>query len=704
MADLSRTAVASVMVTTLVGAAILGAAAAPAAARTMTPEDVAHLREVGGAVISPDGSAVAYLLQVRRIPFRDEDGSAWRELWLVEGDGEPRPYVTGEVRIGDVAWTPDGHSISFLAERGEDEEDALYLIPRSGGEARRVLGHETGIEAYSWNGDGSMVAYLAEDEKPEGVEELEEAGFDAVVFEEDAQRTQLWVAAVGGDDDEAAEVRKLPLDGEVRSVAWCPGGDRLAVTLSPESTVDSGYMESRIKVVDPTSGEVVAAIANPGKLGDVTWSPDCSHLAFISGVDVNDPQEGRLMVASVADGAFRDIVPGYLGHVLDVAWADGSTLVFLGDEGVESLIYRVGRDGGDRTTLLGAGETVWGSIDVAGAAGAVALTGESAQHPPELFTASLGDAVQPVRRTDSNPWLSKIDLGAQEVVTYKARDGLELQGILIRPVDGIGGTGGTGGTGDGSGTFPLIVKVHGGPEAHYRDGWLTSYSSPGQVGAGAGYAVFYPNYRGSTGRGVEFSVLSQGRPAKEEFDDLVDGVDHLIATGLVDGERVGITGGSYGGYASAWAATYYTERFAASVMFVGISDKVSKLGTSDIPEELYLVHERKRLWDDWQHFLEASPIYYVEKARTPILILGGDADTRVDPGQSLELFRHLKTLGKTPVRLIRYPGEPHGNRRAASQYDYHLRMMRWFDHYLKGPGGEPPPPRLEYPLQEMVGE
>jgi len=689
MGDLSRTAFA------WVAAAALLATAAPATARTMTPEDVAHLREVGDAVIAPDGSAVAYLVQVPRIPFRDEDGRAWRELWLVGREGEPRPYVTGEVTVEDIAWTPNGQAISFLAERGEDEEEALYVIPRAGGEARQVLAHPTGIEAYSWSGDGSMVAFLAEDETPEGVEELEEAGFDAVVFEEDERRTRLWVAAVGEEAAAGEGARQIALDGEVRSVRWCPGGDRLAVTVSPQPTIDSGYMESRIKVVDPGSGEIVLAIANPGKLGEVAWSPDCSHLAFISGVDINDPQEGRLMVASMADGSFRDVVPGYQGHVLDTEWLDGSTLVFLGDEGVESLIYRIGSDGGGRETLLGAGETVWSSIDVAGAAGAVALTGESAQHPPELFTASLGEAVQPVRRTDSNPWLSKIDLGAQEVVTYKARDGLELQGILIRPLAG---------TGDGSGTFPLIVKVHGGPEAHYRDGWLTSYSSPGQVGAGEGYAVFYPNYRGSTGRGVEFSELSQGRPAKEEFDDLVDGVDHLVASGLVDGERVGITGGSYGGYASAWAATYYTERYAAAVMFVGISDKVSKLGTSDIPDELYDVHERKRLWEDWQHFLEASPIYYVEKARTPILILGGDADTRVDPGQSLELFRHLKTLGNTPVRLVRYPGEPHGNRRAASRYDYNLRMMRWFDHYLKREGGEPPPPRLEYPLQEMAGE
>ena len=190
--------------------------------------------------------------------------------------------------------------------------------------------------------------------------------------------------------------------------------------------------------------------------------------------------------------------------------------------------------------------------------------------------------------------------------------------------------------------------------------------------------------------------MSQGDPAGKEFDDLVDGVDHLIEVGLVAGDRVGITGGSYGGYASAWGATYYSDRFAASVMFVGISDNTSKLGTSDIPNELYLVHHRKWVWEDWEHFLQRSPIYHVDKAGTPLLILHGTEDTRVNPGQSLELYRHFKLRSDTPVRLVLYPGEGHGNRRAASRFDYSLRLMRWMDHYLQGPGGPPPSYQLTY--------
>jgi dipeptidyl aminopeptidase/acylaminoacyl peptidase len=226
------------------------------------------------------------------------------------------------------------------------------------------------------------------------------------------------------------------------------------------------------------------------------------------------------------------------------------------------------------------------------------------------------------------------------------------------------------------------MLVHGGPEAHRRHGWLTSYSRPGQVLAARGFAVLYPNYRGSTGRGVEFSKLGQEDAAGAEFDDLVDGVDHLIAAGLVDPDRVGVSGGSYGGYATAWLATRYSERFAAGVMFVGISNVISKTFTTDIPEEEYLVHALERPWDDWQGYLERSPIYWSGESETPLLILHGEADPRVSVTQSEEMYRALKIHGNTPVRLVLYPGEGHGNRRAASRYDVMLRLLRWMEHYL----------------------
>lgn len=287
------------------------------------------------------------------------------------------------------------------------------------------------------------------------------------------------------------------------------------------------------------------------------------------------------------------------------------------------------------------------------------------------------------RLTDSNPWLVDVDLAEQAVFQHRAQDGLDLGGVLIRSLGGS------------DEPAPLLLMVHGGPEGHRRNGWLTRYSSPAQLAAARGYAVFFPNYRGSTGRGVAFSKLGQADAAGAEFDDLVDAVDALVEAGVADPDRVGITGGSYGGYATAWCSTRYSERFRAGVMFVGISNDISKGLTTEIPVEDRLVHTLADPWTKLQFRLERSPISYVEQSRTPLLIAGGTADSRVHPSQSLQLYRALKLLGKVPVRYVRYPGEKHGNSRAASRDDYSRRLMRWMDHFVVEGRTDLPPWALE---------
>ena len=657
-------------------------AAVPAAAQQgLTPHDVARLRTVSGAEMAPDGNAIAFVRSVPRDPLDGSDGAAWTELHLIDGDGRERPFVTGEVNVGGVEWTNGGRSLSFLSRRGSDERRSLYVISRDGGEARKVLSHSTDISEYEWSPDGKRVAFLATEPKSEEQRNLEKKGFNQVVYAESAPEVHLWIAEIGATD----KPRRIDLDGSASSLRWSPAGDRLALALAPTPGIDDFYVKRKLHIVDVASGKVTARIDNPGKLGEVVWSPDGSHLAVIAAADINDPMEGRLMVVPSSGGLLRDVLaPWNDGHVQAVAWRDADTLLFLAAEGVTAFLGEVERTGGTFQRLLAPEDVVPSALTVSESGDRVAVIADSAQHPSELFRVQLDDRGLS-RLTASNPWLQEKALAPQEVITFEARDGLEIQGILIRPLDAQAGR-----------RYPLIVVVHGGPESHYVDGWLTGYSSPGQMAAAAGMAVFYPNYRGSTGRGVAFSKLSQADAAGKEFDDLVDGVDHLVDTGLVDRERVGVTGGSYGGYASAWAATRYSDRFAASVMFVGISNAISKFGTSDIPYELNLVHHRKWPWEDWAYFLERSPIFYVDQAKTPLLILHGADDPRVHPGQSLELYRHLKVRTETPVRLVLYPGEGHGNRRAASRLDYSLRMMRWMEHYLKGPGGEPPPYELSY--------
>ena len=644
------------------------------------PRHVAKLKGVRSAAISPDGKQVAYTLAVQRNPLDQENGPAWTELHLVDAEGKSRPFVTGEVNVTGVQWTPDGRAVAFVAKRGDDEHAGLYLIPSDGGEARRVISHNADLSRAAFSRDGKQVAFLATEPLGKEQQEYKDKGFNQEIYEEDWRPTKVWIASADGSD----KPRALELPGSASFVEWSPSQRQLAVVLAPTPLVDDGYMFKRVYIVDADTGKVTERVKNPGKLGRLGWSPDGKHLAMISGVDIHDPADGRLMVTAIpGDGKLRDLMPDYEAHVASFGWKDDDTLLWLADEGTATSVGTVDLAGQQRVIINAAGPALL-AMSLSDDGRKAAFVGHGPAHSTEAFLLAEGEKTAR-RLTDSNPWLSELRFARQEVVHWKARDGLELEGILIYPLNYEQGR-----------RYPLIMSVHGGPEAHVSNGWVTSYGRPGQVAAARGFAVFYPNYRGSTGRGVAFSKLGQADAAGKEFDDLVDAVDHLVTLGLVDKDKVGITGGSYGGYASAWGATYYSDRYAASVMFVGISDNVSKLGTTDIPEEMYLVHHFKRLWEDWDYFLQRSPIRHVQKNRTPTLILHGKSDPRVHPSQSLELYRHLKTLGQAPVRLVLYPGEGHGNRRAAARFDYNLRMLRWMEHYLQGPAGAPPDLKIDY--------
>jgi dipeptidyl aminopeptidase/acylaminoacyl peptidase len=651
------------------------------AAEVLTPQDVAKIRTVSQVAISPDGSRIAYVLSTPRRPIADDDGPAWAELHVVGRDGASRPFVTGDVAVSGVAWTKDGRAISFLAKRGKDENRGLFLIPADGGEARRLLAHGADITSYAWSPDGKRVAFLATEETPKKRKDLEKKGFTQEVVDESVKPVRIWVASTG---DAEPKPRLIDVKGSASDVSWSPAGAWLAMALAPTGLVDDSLMRRKVTVVDADAGRVVAQLSNPGKLGPIAWSTDGKTLAYTAGADEHDPSAGRLMAAPAAGGPAKDLLPGYEGNVALVAWLDADTVMYLADEGVQTAFARVRRDGTGQKTILPAGGRILTAFDLSKDRLSAAMICQSPEHPAEVCL-STHEVPAPRRLTDSNPWLAGVRMARQEVVAWKARDGLALEGILVRPLDENKGQ-----------RYPLILAVHGGPEAHDRNGWMTGYSNPGQLAAARGFAVFYPNYRGSTGRGVAFSKMSQKDPAGKEFDDLVDAVDSLIASGLADKSKVGVTGGSYGGYATAWCSTRFSERFAAGVMFVGISDLVAKAGSTDIPEEEYLVHALQRPWEAWTFMLERSPIGHLKEAKTPLLILDGKDDPRVHPSQSLVLYRYLKARNQAPVRLVYYPGEKHGNQRAAARYDYNLRMLQWFEHYLKGAGGEPPAYELEY--------
>ena len=639
---------------------------ATAQARPMTPEDVAKLESVGTIAVSPDGSRIAYTsASLPDITEGEENGSFESQLKLAYGANNARDFLPDDMSVSGVTFSPDGRMISFVWA-DEDEDRAVWGIPVDGGAYRKLAAVEdASVRSHAWSPDGSRIWMLVGGANDEAREKEAKAGFNAIVYEEEARLNRLFSAAVGTEVDDAPVAVDIP--GYVSQFKVAPGGKTAVVQSAPTPQIDDEYTSKRAHVVDLASGKVIRVVETPGKLGDVEISPDGKQLSMIAGVDMNDPADTTLHLVDVATGTYRALNAGAPEAAVDAEWLADGRLAAVIHKGAQSAL-RIYNANGTVAEEHDGGALILTGVEAGGKT--LAVEANSPAHPTELFVWNNGRFD---RWTQHNPWLSEITFGKQRTFRYTARDGQQVEGVLIEPVGGAP-----------RGGAPLILNVHGGPEAHDSNGWQTAYSKPGQVAAAQGYAVFLPNYRGSTGYGTAFSKQHTGNYTDPEFTDLVDAKRALVEAGIADPDRTGVTGGSYGGYATAWSSTALSDEFAAGVMFVGISNQISKFGTTDIPYEMYNVHSGKWPWDDWQAMLEVSPIYHVDKANTPLLIMHGAEDTRVNPGQSYELYRSLKVRKPdVPVRLVLYPGEGHGNQKAAARYDYNLRMMRWFDTYLK---------------------
>ncbi|WP_022945068.1 alpha/beta hydrolase family protein [Pseudoalteromonas ruthenica] len=656
------------LTTALALATAMGTSLSAQASDTITVEDIPKIKSVIQTAISPDGEQVAFTRSLPRELYVDKNGYNYSELYVVDDEGVERPFITGKVNIKSISWSADGQDIYFLAKLGEDKHTALYHIPVDGGQAQQVFALKgRSISSYELSPTGKQVAILAMPSKDKSEKELKKLGFMAEVYEQGLKNKQLHLIDLA-KADKPLDPEAIDIDGYVSDMNYADDGSKLLVKTQPTALIDDKYMKSQWHLFDVQSKAVTLSFKTEGKLGDAELSHDGRYVAILGAEDKHDPATGRLYLADTQSGEIKEWLPDFMGHIADIEWANTeNTLNFIAAVSPETFVGQIEVGDEDYDTLIEQGEFIASRLSVSDSDKTIALRANTAKHPNEVFMIRGDEAT---RLSDSNPWLNDKRFAKQQALSFEARDGVEIGGVLVYPLDYQEGQ-----------RYPLIMAVHGGPESHDKNGWVTSYSDPGQMGAARGYAVFYPNYRGSTGKGVAYSKLGQNDYAGKEFDDLVDMKQYLVQMGLVDSDRVGITGGSYGGYASAWGATKLTDHFAASVMFVGVTNQLSKFGTTDISNEMYLVHARSYPWEKWQWYLERSPIYWAGQSKTPLLIMHGKDDPRVHPAQSMELYRYMKVQGKD-VRLVYYPGEGHGNRRVAAQYDYSLRLMRWMDNYL----------------------
>ncbi len=648
----------------------------------LTPEALLGIEGCSIHQLSKDGSELIYSVRIPR-GANDDPGGAEREYYKLNlGNNESSPLFSDEMHGSSPQYSPDGQYIAFTYKKGDDSKQ-VWAMPVVGGDTIQLTNSNSSINFFKWMPNGKGIAYLIRAPKSEREMELKKRGYDFIFYEENLKNNQMFVTSF--DDNFQNGATQQLLEGtHIWDFEFSQDGSLLAFSSSDKNLIDHRYMFRRIQIMDMETGDIIKQIGNKGKLGNYVFNHDGTQLAYASALNINDHAVSQAFTYSLEDEKITNHTPeNFIGHISWVDWKNNKEILCYSGEGVYPKLSSISIKNNKRKVLLDSEVTgiIFSKPLFSADREEFVFTGSTPTDPSNIYGWNGKGELE--KLTNFNPQFVDILFGEQEVIKFKARDGMEIEGVLMLPV---------GYKSDEK--YPLILYVHGGPESHHSNGWLSRYSTPGQVMAGKGYMVAYLNYRASTGYGVDFAMEGFMDPAGKEFDDLADGIEYLIAEKGADKERVGMAGGSYGGYASAWFSTYYTDYVKAVCMFVGISNLISKRGTTDIGYEELYVHSGKPLEEQWQMNLVRSPIYYAHQSKTATLIYGGAADPRVNPEQSLQLYRRMKMNDHPSVRLVQYPGEGHGNRKQVGQIDVLYRQINWLDWYvfdLKPLDGPMPP-------------
>lgn len=667
--------------------------------RGLEPEDYYDLVTVSQVATSPSGAFVAFTVTT----VVEEENTRHREIWLQplrngRPDGEAFRITDPTAESSSPRWSPDGAVLSFSSRRGEDPNPVWFLrVDGPGGEAF----HIDGVEGEPvWSPDGNWIAFTKEEDSTRSGEAagsregwiapnaisntLDRERFDGRVitsirYKEDGvltlrphysvtEKKQLFVAPAEG----GASRRLTDLPFDVGSVAWSDNGRRLFFT-GDEHEDDELNMENTgdLWTVPLTGGPARRLTTNPGTESDPAVSPDGGRIAFLSTPDRGS--ETDLMVAEIGpDGSFRG-EPLNLTAAWDLrpgrpAWGHaGDFIRFEAGIGGDAHLFGVPSTGG-RVEQITTGHRRVSDVSLSQDDLVMAFISTDAVTPTELYVAS-GDGSTEQKATGFNDnWLRAVTLVAPERITWLVGEGTQVEGWVIKPVGYRAGR-----------SYPLILKIHGGPHSAYGNTFFPTF----HVLSAAGFFVLYTNPRGSSGYGHEFQYATRGQWGIVDKEDYLAGVDAALAAYPdVDPERLGVSGGSYGGFMTNWL-TATTDRFRAAVTSRSISNWESWYGTSDA-QGLTEFEFYGPPWEERDLYRRLSPISYVENVTAPTLIIHSENDFRTPIGDGEQWFMALKKRG-IPVEMVRYPRSSHGLSRTGEPWllvDRLERIRSWFVHFL----------------------
>ncbi|MEO8448637.1 MAG: S9 family peptidase [Gemmatimonadota bacterium] len=638
-----------------------------AAQRPMTPDDVLSMRQVGDPQLSPDGKWIAYV--VSAVDLADDAVNS--DVWIVPtAGGTPVRLTTSKKADNQPRWSPDGKWIAFVS--GRDEKPQIFLIRPNGGEAEKLTESKTGVQSFQWSPDGTRLAYVAVREPTPDEEKREKEKDDAIVVDRDFKLTRLWLMDLA--TRKATEVVKG--DFQLSDPRWSPDGSRIAYVTTPSPKADDGSL-SDIFVYDVGSGGSRKLVENPGPDNGPRWSPDGRDIVYLSREGkLRSIEQLKLMRIAAAGGTPRPLAPGFLYQPQPVTFSpDGKTVYFTAGVRTTSQLFSMPAEGGEpRQVSSGSGAMSAASFAADGKV--VAFTKSDVEHPTDVYAVRDLASFVPQKLTDHNPDLGKLALGKGEVVKWKSKDGMEIEGVLLYPVGYQPGK-----------RYPTIAFIHGGPSGAWTEAFPGSWGNYGHVYAGKGWVSFYPNVRGSSNYGEKFLLANLKDWGGGDYQDIQTGLDELVRRGIADSTKLAQSGWSYGGYMTAWTLTQ-TNRFKAVMVGAGLTNMYSMYSTNDLQTTLenYFGGEP---WNDEQAYRRASAMVFIKQAKTPTLIMHGQQDTRVPIGQAQELYMGLKK-NNVPVTLVFYPREGHGLGEPRHQLDKMKREYGFFAKQVLGVEEEQP--------------
>lgn len=645
---------------------------------TWTPEAIIQTKTISDIQISPDNKSVLFV--VTEPKMTEEKGTIVSRIYKRNCASEEisLPFSAPNVSSMQPRWSPDGQWIAFLSTR--EGVKRLYLLNSEGGEATELTQGKKDVQTFCWSPDGKKIAFVMNDECESTRNEKKTSL--AYIYNQNTTVNRLWLVDVFSSDPTP---RALTTDeycvrgcGDFGTLNnefdWSPDSKKITFAHSPTAGYDHFHLDSSLATIDIITGNIISLEKQALYEAMPRYSPDGQWIAYVSG---NSAQryaiDRQIAVCSAAGNQHRFLSPTYnegafLAGPNILGWTiDGNSILFFEPKETKFHLMRLPVDGSPAKTIQ-TGDLFFKEPTLSYDKTMLGFVAQTPATPPEAFIATLNDFT-PMQISSVNQSFLSYPKIETDVISWPSKDdGMNIQGLLTYPVNY-----------DKTTQYPLLLVIHGGPMGFFDETFLgTPNPYPLASFAQAGFMILRPNPRGSSGYGKDFRSANYNDWGGADFIDIMSGIDMLIDKNMVDPEKLGVMGWSYGGYMTAWTITQ-TSRFKAASMGAGLSNLVSLNGTTDLYR--FLTDYLGAFTDNRTLYENRSPINHVLNVTTPCLIQHGTEDKRVPVSQAYEFYHALNRLGKE-THLILYPGMEHRLSDPKMQLDAMERNLAWFQKHL----------------------